>query len=414
MIQHPLKQIKNLKECIIAILSQKWPLSAKKLYYTVKRQYRLSVTYQAVYKAVKELSDSGVTLNQKKLYRLNPTWIKTNVDFFNSLEASYDMEGGKYMYKSSDRIGGLHYIKYKFRSTRLSFIPFYLGPVREKVLSQFKCGPNTGKKLIFEYNNNMYHLFDSGICVAVQEGKLKTTDIVTFLLDRRFHHISILSGNSQMFDDIAHIFNATNQRAVTNKDLQYVMSIFHIEKNEFISSNIIHNLLKMCVEPSIVGITDNKEKKLPNLPSIKKSIDRIAGNIDRKDIREIYFDGGKICYATWSNVVLYCDSSDRKNVLNLLAEHEVELQHLWFLFHITKNKITNKLIKGEDIKNYFIECTDLWQKFTTTNPLLDSQYYNFKEALIETSKIRQLFKELVETFNLLGGLEDRENIWQTR
>ncbi len=66
---------KNTKEAIIIILSNEWPLSAKKMYNKV-RKMGLSVTYQAVFKTIKQLIDEGMLQKDEKEYKLNVKWLK--------------------------------------------------------------------------------------------------------------------------------------------------------------------------------------------------------------------------------------------------------------------------------------------------------------------------------------------------
>lgn len=69
------KSAKNTKEAVILILSNEWPLSAKKIYNKV-RKMGLSVTYQAVFKTIKQLLDEGTLQKDDKEYKLNVDWLK--------------------------------------------------------------------------------------------------------------------------------------------------------------------------------------------------------------------------------------------------------------------------------------------------------------------------------------------------
>lgn len=66
---------KNTKEAIILILSNEWPLSAKKTYNLVRKK-GLSVTYQAVFKTIKQLVEEGIIQKDGKDYRLDVNWLK--------------------------------------------------------------------------------------------------------------------------------------------------------------------------------------------------------------------------------------------------------------------------------------------------------------------------------------------------
>ena len=56
---------KNVKSAVIEILSLEWPLSAKEVYNKVKKITDKNITYQAVYKTIKELVEKKVILNNE-------------------------------------------------------------------------------------------------------------------------------------------------------------------------------------------------------------------------------------------------------------------------------------------------------------------------------------------------------------
>ncbi len=389
---------KTVKDAIISILASEWPLSAKKIYHRVRKMKRVS--YQAVHKALKELTDESILEKTNKNYRISLSWIKSMEDFLNKLEVSYEIDGSS-NHKTGDLKIELKYTKYKFRSTPISFIPFYLGKVNRDALRRLKIKKVNKERVVFCYNNNTYHWFNTGVCVLVYRGKQKNLNVVDFLLDRRLHHLSILNGESPLFKDVNDIFSKVNKKHLIKNNIKYVMTIYHIEHNKFIEPEIMRNILRICAQPGILGITDNPLTDISKefLSSIKSALD-IEKAIKREDVYEIPIDGEKTVFATWSNVVLYCDSQSKDRFLNMLVELEIELQHLWFLFYTTKMKIKNNLIKGKDMRNHLINCINLWENFKSIDPLLDSQYYAFKDCLIKTSKIANLFKDLEDTFKL--------------
>lgn len=62
---------KSTKDIIVEILSSAWTLSLNKLYYKIKNKYGISVTYQAIHKAVNELVDVGALKKENREYRLS-------------------------------------------------------------------------------------------------------------------------------------------------------------------------------------------------------------------------------------------------------------------------------------------------------------------------------------------------------
>lgn len=83
---------RDTKDLIINILSNEWPLSAKKIYNEIKKQGK-NVTYQAVHKAIKELLNEGILTKQAKEYSINSDYIKQIKDFGIRLESIYAKRG---------------------------------------------------------------------------------------------------------------------------------------------------------------------------------------------------------------------------------------------------------------------------------------------------------------------------------
>ena len=59
---------KNTKDAVINILTSEWPLTLRQIFYEIKKQYHYSLTYQSIYKAVKELKEKKVLVEKDKKY----------------------------------------------------------------------------------------------------------------------------------------------------------------------------------------------------------------------------------------------------------------------------------------------------------------------------------------------------------
>jgi hypothetical protein len=66
----------STKDQIIEILSYYWPLTVKKIYYSLKKEYSRSITYQAAYKAINQLIDNNVIIKKENGYQLDLKWVK--------------------------------------------------------------------------------------------------------------------------------------------------------------------------------------------------------------------------------------------------------------------------------------------------------------------------------------------------
>jgi len=65
----------STKANIIELLSEEWPLTAKKVYNQLTKKYSLSITYQATHKALKELNQNNILDRKKEGYLLNKEWV---------------------------------------------------------------------------------------------------------------------------------------------------------------------------------------------------------------------------------------------------------------------------------------------------------------------------------------------------
>lgn len=83
------KESKGIKDLIISILTNNYPLTLKKIHNQIKKKYVVRVSYQAVHKAVNELISKGIIEKKKKEYKLNIEWIRNIKDFCGKLEKNY-------------------------------------------------------------------------------------------------------------------------------------------------------------------------------------------------------------------------------------------------------------------------------------------------------------------------------------
>ncbi|MBI2141739.1 hypothetical protein HYU16_04945 [Candidatus Woesearchaeota archaeon] len=81
------------KEVILQILAESWPLTVRKIYSEVKNKSGKIVTYQAVYKSVKELLSGGVLSRQENGYLISPVWLEKTGEFVSKLSVAYGENG---------------------------------------------------------------------------------------------------------------------------------------------------------------------------------------------------------------------------------------------------------------------------------------------------------------------------------
>lgn len=80
---------KPLKNMIIYILVSEWPLTIRRIYNKIKNSNGIDVTYQAVFKTVKELVEKDVLVENKKNYMINIGWINMVRDIADMMKKRY-------------------------------------------------------------------------------------------------------------------------------------------------------------------------------------------------------------------------------------------------------------------------------------------------------------------------------------
>jgi hypoxanthine-guanine phosphoribosyltransferase len=83
---------KSVKNLVINTLTTEWPLSIRKIYNRVRGK-GVDVTYQAVFKAVKELIKQGILIEDRKMYAINIGWIKRVQQLVDKIRSNYESRG---------------------------------------------------------------------------------------------------------------------------------------------------------------------------------------------------------------------------------------------------------------------------------------------------------------------------------
>lgn len=96
------KRDSSTKDGIIEILGGEWPLSARKIYFVLKKNYNLACGYQAVYKAMQELIEANIILKEKEGYVLNLNWIKEIHNKTEVIRANYYSKKRTILFDSKD------------------------------------------------------------------------------------------------------------------------------------------------------------------------------------------------------------------------------------------------------------------------------------------------------------------------
>jgi len=66
----------SLRNKIVDVLSEEWPLTAKQIYIKLQRSHGVSVSYQAVHKQLKIMLDEKMLSKNNTDYSINQEWIE--------------------------------------------------------------------------------------------------------------------------------------------------------------------------------------------------------------------------------------------------------------------------------------------------------------------------------------------------
>ncbi len=80
---------KTTKDAVISILTQKWPLTSKEVFNSLKKEHSFNGTYQATHKTANQLLDERILEKNGKNYHLSQNWINNLKNFSINLEENY-------------------------------------------------------------------------------------------------------------------------------------------------------------------------------------------------------------------------------------------------------------------------------------------------------------------------------------
>lgn len=80
---------RSTKSKIVDILSREWPLSCRKIYNRLVRENGADITYQAVHKAVLQMTEEGILVKKSMDYSLNIDWVNQIGRFSKDVSDAY-------------------------------------------------------------------------------------------------------------------------------------------------------------------------------------------------------------------------------------------------------------------------------------------------------------------------------------
>ena len=299
---------------------------------------------------------------------------------------------------------GNKYIQSPCPITAIRFIPFYLGSVS---FSQQKDDYLGFSSCLFEHVRIIP--FDDGMNILILEEALQSKDIVDFLRQRRKSHLSFLSQNNEILDELREIQEITPSNPLIFELpnlFPYVMSIHHLE-NVYVSRKNVQYM----TEPAILGITDD-----PLASSTFLALQENSFIPDESKVNSIHelTTGHTDYYISWSNVVATFSSKSQSQMdLNRLICYEILLQKLWYkLFLYAENmSLIDRYLDCLDERQLKLMKQEVFRTkmeyaaFIRTDARASSCMNDLKQKLILTSKISELFQNFSDQSNLLNDLE---------
>ncbi len=143
----------STRDKIINVLATTPGLNTKIISNTLKKQYALNVTYQAIHKTLKQMVEEGILLFTGKSYEINQEWIKQMKLFANKLTTSKNEEEFSQDFDYEELINTKETRKIILK-TREEFDKFYFNIRKHLTLNLLKL--NLSERIIFR---NFWHLY---------------------------------------------------------------------------------------------------------------------------------------------------------------------------------------------------------------------------------------------------------------
>jgi hypothetical protein len=251
---------KNTKDGVISILIQEWPLTLRQIFYSIKKQFHYSSTYQSVYKAVKELKQKDVLKEKDKKYEINTEWIKKVQSFTDIVETNY---------YAKEKLQNFSGVKESKSGEDLIILNFETIFDAEKYLYYFmktELFKKRNEKICFQLNN----LWQPTCYLRAEYNYYKR------LLEKNHKVYFLYSGNSEIEKKAAKFYSAIGVKLKkknhefsneTISFLDFFIQIFvsdKLKKEIKIALNLKDNLklLKTLGTKSNIRIIINKDKGL--------------------------------------------------------------------------------------------------------------------------------------------------------
>lgn len=94
---------KDTKDLVITLLLEEYPLNVRQIWRRMRKKFGKDISYQAVYKAVMSLCETGVLSKNKSYYKINIDWVFRLKTFSNKAEMVCLERDSKFLESSNNK-----------------------------------------------------------------------------------------------------------------------------------------------------------------------------------------------------------------------------------------------------------------------------------------------------------------------
>jgi len=278
---------------VLNLLSFEWPLSSIQIYQRLKKQEGLTCTYQAVYKSIYELIDSGVLIKNKKNYSINLNWLEKLKEFTSHLENNYKHG------KNLPLFEGVLKTKKENNTTVLTFESLIdMDKTWMNIKKEYYQNACVGDTTFWEGNHCwwllVYPELEYGLLNLVKKKRIKDFNIVhsNTLLDKLSRHFYEKAGigykieKSTVESDIT-VFGDTIMQVSWPEDLRKELDEIYKKCKSFDEVDIHSLLSKILTKKRSINLILIKNKDLAEQLKRKVLFDFEKGDLIKKQPLEL-------------------------------------------------------------------------------------------------------------------------------
>lgn len=208
LIPTPGEEIKNSKDIIFSILTERQPLSAIQIYNITRKKYNTNLTYQAINKTLTQLIAKGILEKKEKNYNINQKWLTEVKILVDRLLTGNKSE--KQIIKFNEDLAQKDYAIYTF--TNLLDLDSFWDDMLMYLAN--KIGPEENKSFIAHAHYGWWLLINLG----------KETKMFNYLLKKKIKCYNLFIGDyplnkwaKKIYEDLGVKFKIIKDKTINEK-----------------------------------------------------------------------------------------------------------------------------------------------------------------------------------------------------